>query len=329
MQLLMEFFRTANGSYTDKVIKELDSIVQQLLKDNRNLKHYVQAIYNLFATLDADSKAAILSGFRINEQVEKLCNDTLLVPYTYKDLGEINTKLSEELKGLCKYLYEGLLHNDNFTDRHETKRHHFDTFCKENNMPDCPFCGILPMESPNTKRVNDYDHFLPQLLYPFLSICFRNLSPMCDRCNSIKWEKDPLYKEGKRRLAFYPYAASIPKIEVNVSLKISFFKGRLGIDDLEVILECEDKERTNTWDDLFDIRHRYADRISQCIKTWLTTLKVDYKQFEQRVDSNEFVSQKLAAYKDVETRLSSERFLKHAIFKALHEQGWLAPALSK
>ncbi len=329
MQLLMEFFRTANGLYTDKVIKELDSIVQQLLKDNRNLKHYVQAIYNLFATLDDKSKAAILSGFRINEQVEELCNDTSLVPYTYDDLTTINETLSKQFKDLCDYLYDGLLGNKNFTDKHQTKRHHFDTFCEENKMEVCPFCGIFPMESPNTKRMNDYDHFLPQLAYPFLSICFRNLSPMCDKCNSIKSTKSPLYKDGKRRLAFYPYDASIPKIEVNVSLKIPFFRGQLGIDDLEVILECEDKERTNTWDDLFDIRHQYADKISQCINTWLITLRGDYKEFGQGVDSNEFVRKKLATYENIEIRLSDAKFLKHAIFKALHEQGLLAPALSK
>lgn len=72
----------------------------------------------------------------------------------------------------------------------------------------CPYCGIT---LPKT-----YDHYLPESLYPELSVHALNLIPCCNSCNQTKnnfWEND------NHRLFLHFYMDTIPDIQyLNVSL---------------------------------------------------------------------------------------------------------------
>ena len=88
--------------------------------------------------------------------------------------------------------------------------------------------GIKIEEDESSKRRNyaEVDHFFPKAFYPFFSIHFMNLVPLCPTCNiKAKQYKDPLNKcTGKGVLdhTFLPFIKpAIPCIEVSVSKNVN------------------------------------------------------------------------------------------------------------
>lgn len=83
-------------------------------------------------------------------------------------------------------------------------KEHYKEFSSLNNMPCCPFCGLLPMDSEYDPTREAYDHYLPASKYPFNSVNLRNLAPACYKCNSQnKGAKDPCkMKLGSREKPF-------------------------------------------------------------------------------------------------------------------------------
>ncbi|RLD89272.1 MAG: hypothetical protein DRJ09_06835 [Bacteroidetes bacterium] len=84
---------------------------------------------------------------------------------------------------------------------------HYKEFMKSNTEGICPFCGIHTIKENNHKYREVYDHYIPKAIYPFVSLNFKNLAPMCQECNSTyKGTKVPIEDDNKKRkLAFYPY----------------------------------------------------------------------------------------------------------------------------
>jgi hypothetical protein len=118
-----------------------------------------------------------------------------------------------------------------------------------------------------------YDHFLPKSEYPFSSINFKNLAPICHKCNSSnKGSKDPLYDaQGNRRKAFYTYSLLPYVVEINLEINTSDLLC-LEPDTINISFGPETfKEELETWDDLFRITERYkAKCCSNEAKYWLT-----------------------------------------------------------
>ena len=98
---------------------------------------------------------------------------------------------------------------------------HYDCFVTANNKGKCPYCGIFSLDSQYDPSREAYDHYLPKSKYPFNSINFKNLAPMCEKCNSRnKGVKDPLYSSnGTRRKSFYSYQTNQPRIEIEVEVQ--------------------------------------------------------------------------------------------------------------
>lgn len=141
-------------------------------------------------------------------------------------------------------------------------RDHYKAFSKLNNMPCCPFCGILPMDSEFDPTKEAYDHYLPSSKYPFNSVNLRNLAPSCYKCNSQnKGAKDPLLTDSKvKSKAFYPYTPSKYPIQVSVQFKTPD-KFPLELGDVNIELTCAGhEEEIDTWDRLYKIRARYASK---------------------------------------------------------------------
>lgn len=72
----------------------------------------------------------------------------------------------------------------------------------------CPYCGIT---LPKT-----YDHYLPEALFPELSVHALNLIPCCGSCNSTK---NNFWKNNTHRTFLYFYADLIPNVQyINVNI---------------------------------------------------------------------------------------------------------------
>jgi hypothetical protein len=130
------------------------------------------------------------------------------------------------------------------------------TFLKLIHHRVCAFCGCEYFSGATSKR-EPLDHYLAISLYPFAGANARNLVPMGPRCNSsYKLAQDVLRnREGLRRVCFDPYAAT----PVHVSLMGSrLFAREGGLPDWQVDLEG-DAARVDTWDDVFQIKRRFAE----------------------------------------------------------------------
>lgn len=58
----------------------------------------------------------------------------------------------------------------------------------------CPYClsQYTLIDTKRDRHIFEYDHFLPQTKYPFLSISLHNMIPSCGNCNRIKKDKEGL-----------------------------------------------------------------------------------------------------------------------------------------
>ncbi len=103
-------------------------------------------------------------------------------------------------------------------------------------------------------------------IYPFNSVNFHNLAPMCHECNSTyKLAKDPTRNidpisrktGGTRRKAFYSYAAAVSGIAVTVTLKTKDVT-KLQPADIELQLNAPGREEeVEGWKEVFGIEERY------------------------------------------------------------------------
>ena len=160
---------------------------------------------------------------------------------------------------------------------------HYLSFTDLNDEGVCPYCGIADIESIHISKREAYDHFLPKGVYPFNSINFANLAPMCHKCNSTyKHSKDPLLdNDGTPRPAFYSYAEVDSDIEINVELK-SINIDSLLPDEIELkIYSTSYPEKTQTWLTLFGLEGRYKEKLSakNSGKAWCSMMMDEFKNF--------------------------------------------------
>ncbi|HYF68751.1 MAG TPA: hypothetical protein VD884_11475 [Ohtaekwangia sp.] len=167
----------------------------------------------------------------------------------------------------------------------DLKQSHYKKFIEENfdgHEGICPFCGLSSIKGNDHSKLEAYDHFIPKGTYPFNSINFKNLAPMCHECNSsYKLELnpvaniDPLTKGTVRRKAFYPYSKVYWKIEIAIELKNPDLKS-LQKEEIEIVPKCISREEEiESWMDAFGIEERYRAKLlgKHAGKKWYNDLK--------------------------------------------------------
>ena len=98
------------------------------------------------------------------------------------------TRLVKKRKANLIDLYKPKADSDLHKKLHQMRRKH--------KLRACPSCG--EDGAPGT-----LDHYLPKEVFPELSICFQNLTPMCDQCQGRKGT-DYISSTGGKRF-FHPY----------------------------------------------------------------------------------------------------------------------------
>ena len=129
----------------------------------------------------------------------------------------------------------------------------------------CGFCGIERLSAPveGTPR-EDLDHYLALSLYPLAGANLRNLAPIGGRCNSsYKRDQDILRDaNGVPRRCLDPYGTQ--QVEVSLLGSQPLRGGRKGTAILpkwEITLEGADADRIATWNEVFEIEHRYRNDV--------------------------------------------------------------------
>jgi hypothetical protein len=155
-----------------------------------------------------------------------------------------------------------------------------DFYAANNDLVVCPGCdGPRPklnnetllgieMEEEGKKRNRNYaevDHFFPKALYPFFSIHFMNLVPLCPTCNlKAKQDKDPLNEDvGKGVLnhTFLPFIKpAMPCIEVLISRDVNSLR-RVKIKDAQ----RSSSHRVQNLDATFELSDNWEDHL----RSWI------------------------------------------------------------
>jgi hypothetical protein len=270
----------------------------------------IKDIFELFKSLKNDEIKKLKYWYKVNDNIKRLCDGTL-EPIMYKDLKNIYQDLSKKFQELYSVLYSkkiiGLKDITNKIGKLDT---HYKDFMTINNQGKCPFCGLSDMKGIHHTKREAYDHFLPKGKYPFNSINFKNLAPMCHECNSsYKLENNPIYdKNGNRRKAFYPYSLKDTNIDVRVDIN-SF--SDIKPENITLTISAPEQEKVDTWIELFSIEERYKAVLSSDSdgKYWLVQLEDEIITYDDKLKRH---------YEQY--RYNEKNFLKLAFFESYKNQ---------
>lgn len=222
----------------------------------------IEVIFKEFAKIDDDTfKLELIDFYSNNNDIESLCSNKIKIPITYIELKGKYPDLEKALSGFYSKLYggESPFNLEEFGQlNNKLIKSHYKEFMNVNNDGICPFCGILPIDGNLVSTREAYDHFLPKSIYPFNSINFKNLSPMCYKCNSgNKSTNDPIEHFMGRKLAFYPYANNHPEIEFEFELLSNNVKTITPNDYKLSINAPANIEEVETWKRVFKTDRKY------------------------------------------------------------------------
>lgn len=271
----------------------------------------VKKIFDLCKSLSCWQRCKLAYWYKVNNRIEDLCNGKYK-PALYSDLDTINEELSEEIKSIYDNLY-----SQNKIGLKEISTH-YTNFIKTNNKGICPFCGIYPLDGEFANTREAYDHYLPKSKYPFTSINLKNLAPMCNKCNSgNKGVKNPIFKNlSTRRKTFYPYTNST-LIKIEVSLSSNDIQN-LQPADIDLTISATEQEKTDTWQELFGIDHRYKALFCGADgKAWIQQIIDEAPAFE--MDSTQYLA--IKKKQSAKNPYLEKNFLKANFLEACKENG--------
>ena len=139
----------------------------------------------------------------------------------------------------------------------------------------------------NTKK-EAYDHFLPKEQYPFISIHFFNLAPMCYKCNSLyKSRKNPIdiNKTGNYKKVFYPFS-NYEKMDIKIEIQnIQLDKIQPSEIDIKNSLVGYNDE-VESWEEIFSIKSRHRSIYVGDSFNWLEEVRICTNNFGETYNSH-------------------------------------------
>lgn len=285
--LFLKVWVKARGDFdSEKLARfpELKDIYEQLgnvdysedKKKGKSAKFFnssIENIYKEFLKLGKSQRKELKRWYLINNNIHSLFMNSNKNLISYKTIDIKYPNLSKLLKSFYRKLYgsESPFNLVIFGDLDKIKKDHYKDFIIENfdgHEGICPFCGINSIKGNDHSKLEAYDHFIPKGAYPFNSINFKNLAPMCHECNSsYKLEKklllnlDPSTKQYVKRKAFYPYS----KDKWNIDLKISINNldiNELKKEEIKISASCNKRDQElKAWNEVFGIDERYKAKL--------------------------------------------------------------------
>ncbi len=244
------------------------------------------SIVMAYHSLNAADQQRVQEAFRNNNDIEIMCACGCQ-PYKYEELPD---GIRAHLKELFLSLWERYPQNQQVSDKYGTVKAHFDDFVSHKHQQAllCPFCGIHTLQPSGGDYRDAYDHFIPKAVYPFNSVNFRNLVPICYDCNSnAKKAKDvPFDEQGKPRRITYPYATQPGRhVEAHINYRPTYRQ-----DDQTLLSDAkttwyitltesgQPTSEMDSWNAIYNIRNRYQDHVGQFERQWWKEMFKRYKR---------------------------------------------------
>ncbi|WP_108063329.1 hypothetical protein [Poseidonibacter lekithochrous] len=294
--------------------KKLKKLLHYSIK-GESFEDKIEKIYNIFKLLSDDEKAKIKRAWKRNNDIEKLCNnDFEPIP-----LDDLNHVVKKHIKPFFNWCYTYIL------DQKETsgnKLEYYKELILINKFESCPCCGITDFELEDSDYREAFDHYLPKSEYPFASVNFSNLVPLCYKCNSDrKSTKNPIQNNNK---AFYPFSNSDDhEIIIEIIIDPNKDLDKLETKDIKIILKHKEGKNIEikTWNRLFDIEKRYNSKIKKYSRQMLKKIKRRHrsnKQIRKNIKYKKTITIMIEEYKDDFDK--EKNFLKVPLLKDIKKR---------
>ena len=229
------------------------------------LKKSLKDIYEIIRHWEQNQKTAFCDSIRNSNKIKEICEGKII---TSKD-SDIPEDVRELIKTFFLKLYEDVLKGSIFKETYGGRLDHYHEFKKiaNNDFEFCPACGMVEMKTYDDKKTDQYDHYLPKDIYPYSSVNFENLVPICADCNSleVKSNKDVLSYTGK---VFYPFDKN--ENEINIDLRIE--KNNEDLSKIKWVLDysCvnDRAHEINAWKEIYNIEKRHKTHVSGRMAKW-------------------------------------------------------------
>jgi hypothetical protein len=238
-------------------------------------------IYTITKTWKQAERTKLCKAIRESNDIKSICVGKI------KPLksSAIPASLKPLLHDLFICLYENVIKGKYFIPKYGSLKEHYHA-CKRDTVNDfeyCPACGIVEMKTYDDKKKDQHDHYLPKDVYPFSSVNFENLVPICADCNSIevKSNKDILSYSG---VVFFPFDDKHKGIEIAVKIR------KNDPDELSKIqwdITYSNKDGKNkeitAWKKIYNVEDRHQTHVTGNIDKW-------YKRYHKFINNADVIS---------------------------------------
>ena len=279
------------------------------------VKIAVDEIYEICKGLVDEERAAIREAFFTNNDIESLCEGES-IPI---ELNTLHTVVKDKMKPLLVRFYNELINS-------QEKLDYYNKLVINNKGYDfCPCCGLIKIESNESPFREDNDHYLPKAEYPFSSVNFSNLPPVCTKCNK-KWKtvKNP-FENG--RLSFYPFKPLQEEFKVTTNINHSDSINYLSLNEGDIVISFNNNaNKVETWNWLFGIKTRYNEEIRQFSKGELRLIKSKFERNRKKNNPSTYEQVVNDIIDDYEIdKYDDRKFLKLSFLsEILTKPDWLA-----
>jgi len=245
------------------------------------LRNNLELITVTYHSLTNVQKHEIELAFNTNTNIDNLCSDTTIIPYKYESFPSSIRKI---IKDFLTMLWEEYPQNNALENEYGLVQEHFNLFVDQSFQKAliCPFCGLTKLKVSESINRDAYDHYIPKAQYPFTSINFRNLSPLCHECNSDeKKTTDTLFNlDDTRRQVFYPFDTTYNPNHLSIDVVTLEPYNPITLKTLlndirwtfSILIYNNEDNRIKSWDDIFHIKRRYKENILRFQIEWYDEL---------------------------------------------------------
>lgn len=283
----------------------------------------LKSIFEEIKVWEQDKRSEFIDIIRKSNNIERICRREI-IPVRIKDIDE---NLRDTISDLFTKLYIQVLNGDSTKKTYGSLQDHFMELKTPNKVFKCPTCGLMASKSKEEKR-DDYDHYLPKHLFPFSSVNFQNLIPICTDCNGtdVKGKNDILSINDNRRI-FYPYDNTHTGIKVTCSVtndNIGVKESDLNYSFNFTTMEGNREEEIESWKTIFKIDDRYQKRAKGKGDNW-------YRHFWEFMNDPTFKDfpeeDKRDIYFNNELRSVDLEFIKLPVIEAIENTSFVKASI--
>lgn len=242
--------------------------MDDILSNHDRLLELLVQLFNNYQALEDEEQLNVINTFNYWNDVDNRCQN---FGEDFTVWEELPLDIKNTFSTLYTYLYNQLTRTSNTLNNQDRSRpNHYRDFYHDNGEV-CCFCGIKELDEPEVQN-GAYDHYLHITKYPFVAINYRNIIPMCDKCNEPpgKGDKHTVfenYNTRTRRIANYPYEIGVSK-SVQIQMDTIF----PGANNVQFAYNGDNVLKINTWLSLFDIESKYQGAVKTKRKSWIERL---------------------------------------------------------